>query len=185
VAAGGDAQGGTASKSDEGVSGRRVAAAPFQHVTVLVRDSANIAGLPPLQDGEGDTHAATCHEVMQNIMREGGGGGGAAGGAAAEGEGIEDIRGTREQIMRCFQCVTMFELPFPAMEVMSGRGFSGKVAGCGDTFVSYMRSFVERTVQKNLKPKVLAGHVVSAHGIRLYLQTYISLFKDVNSFPSP
>lgn len=77
--------------------------APFQHVTVLVRDSAKAERRGPLEEGQEDAYAAECDRVMDQIMKEGG-----AGGEEKEEEeeavlgkgkdGIKDIRGTREQI---------------------------------------------------------------------------------------
>lgn len=189
--AGGDDGGPEA--ADDAASAAEGRKPPFQHVTVLVRDSSKAEARGPLEAGGEDEYAEECNEVMAQIMREGGaasegapaGGGGGGLVASDGGSGIEDIRGTREQIQRCFQNVTMFEMPPPEKPVRTGRGFDGKVSSCGDEFVGYMRAFVERTMRRELEPKVLAGSVVTSHGLRLYLRAYVALFKDVDAFPSP
>ena len=137
---------------------------PFQTIEFLVRDWTDLDEDDTIED-----HRRKMDEYLAKVIRKG---------------NFQDLAQTREHIQSCFEKVKCFTLCHPGTEITK-KNYNGDINKIDPLFRKLLNNYARGLFSEQLEPKKINGFYLTALELKEYVKSYVSMFKDGNTFPKP
>ena len=128
---------------------------PFQRLLFLIRDWKFPSSFPYGSEGG--------HQKLEQLLK------------VTPGTNEEAVH-SRERLSSYFEDVECFLMPHPGLKVATGESFTGKLDEIEPSFLENLRPFCKFLLDDvYLKPKKIAGSVVTAGELYTYIESYMKV----------
>lgn len=135
---------------------------PFQKVEFLVRDWQHFE-----EEEDVVKMAAEMDKVLEKVMSD---------------RDAHDLKETREQIVACFDKITIYGLVHPGFAVTK-KSYNGEVDKIEPVFLRLLDQYCRR-VFTNLEPKTIHGRQITGPELATFIEAYAEMFKTGADFPA-
>lgn len=134
---------------------------PFQRLQFLIRDWQNFDG----DFKEGASFEDFQRSEMQHYLSE-----------VFRSRKASDLQSTREQILRCFEELDCFMLPYPGSDVTK-KTYDGSIKSISADFRALLNEYVRKIFDKELDAKVINNRHITGLELKNFFEVYVKMFQ--------
>jgi atlastin len=146
-----------------------VAKKPFQRLQFLVRDWQNF-------DAEFHEGDANFEEFQRNEMDK-------YLNDVFKARKASDLQSTREQILKCFEKLDCFMLPYPGTDVTK-KNYDGAIKSISVDFKTLLNEYVRQIFDQELEAKLINNRFITGLELKNFFEVYVKMFQaGAKQFP--